>query len=70
MRPPRTLVREYGIPKEVLAEAYGPGSPARDATRESLRKVRSLLVELGLVTPTTKRLWKAFGIWEEPADPR
>jgi hypothetical protein len=70
MRPPRTLVREYGIPKEVLAEAYGPGSPARDATRESLRKVRSLLGELGLVTPTTKRLWKAFGIWEEPADPR
>jgi hypothetical protein len=70
MRPPRTLVREYGIPKEVLAEAYGPGSAARDATRESLRKVRSLLVELGLVTPTTKRLWKAFGIWEEPADPR
>jgi hypothetical protein len=70
MRPPRTLVREYGIPKDVLAEAYGPESLARDATRESLRKVRNLLVELGLVTPTTKRLWKAFGIWEEPADPK
>jgi len=67
MRPPRTLVREYGIPKEVLTEAYGPASPARDATRESLRKVRNLLIELGLVTPTTTRLWKAFGIWEEPA---
>jgi hypothetical protein len=67
MRPPRALVREYGIPKAVLVEAYGPASPARDATRESLRKVRSLLTELGLVTPTAKRLWKTFGIWEEPA---
>jgi hypothetical protein len=67
MRPPRHLVREYGIPKEVLAEAYGPTSPARDATRQSLRKVRNLLAELGLVTPPAKRLWKAFGIWEETA---
>ena len=71
MRPPRTIVREYRIPKEVIAEAYGPASPARDATRQSLRKVRNLLIELGLVTPAAKRLWKAFGIWEEPApDPR
>jgi hypothetical protein len=67
MRPPRSIVREYGIPKAVIAEAYGPASPSRDATRESLRKVRALLVELGLVTSTSKRLWKAFGIWEEPA---
>ncbi|MDQ1510993.1 MAG: hypothetical protein QOG50_2837 [Actinomycetota bacterium] len=66
MRPPRSLVREYGIPKEVLAEAYGPGSPSRAATRESLRKVRNLLTELGLVSPPAKRLWKAFGIWDEP----
>jgi len=66
MRHPRHLVREYGIPKDVLAEAYGPTSPARDATRESLRKVRNLLTELGLVTGPAKRLWKAFGIWEEP----
>jgi hypothetical protein len=66
MRPPRSLVRQYHIPKDVLAEAYGPASPSRDATRESLRKVRNLLTELGLVTPTAKRLWKAFGIWEAP----
>jgi hypothetical protein len=35
--------------------------------RESLRKVRSLLVDLGLVTPVSKRLWRAFDIWDEPA---
>ncbi len=64
MRPPRSLVREYGIPKDVIAEAYGPASSARDATRASLRKVRDLLTELGLVTPPAKRLWKTLGIWE------
>jgi hypothetical protein len=65
MRPPRSLVREYAIPKTVIAEAYGPASASRDATRESLRKVRNLLVELGLVTAPAKRLWTAFGIWDE-----
>jgi hypothetical protein len=57
-------VRTYDIPKPVIAEAYGPGSIAREQTQASLRKVRSLLVELGLVTSFSRRLWKAFGIWE------
>jgi len=64
MRPPRTLVREYNIPRDVISEAYGPGSPSRDATRQSLRKVRQLLEELGLITPPAKLLWKQFNIWE------
>ena len=68
MRPPRALVRVYDIPKDVLDEAYGPGSASRDEVRHSLRKVRGLLTELGLVTPASKRLWKTFGIWDEPAD--
>jgi para-aminobenzoate N-oxygenase AurF len=67
MQPPRALVRSYNIPKDVLLEAYGPDSSSRDAVRESLRKVRTLLTELGLVTLPAKRLWKTFGIWEEPA---
>jgi P-aminobenzoate N-oxygenase AurF len=67
MRPPRSLVREYDIPKAVLAEAYGPGSTSRVETRASLRKVRNLLTELGLITAPAKRLWKSFGIWDEPA---
>jgi hypothetical protein len=66
MRPPRALVRAYNIPKAVLAEAYGPGSAAREETRVSLRKVRNLLSDLGLIPPISKRLWHALGIWEEP----
>jgi hypothetical protein len=66
MRPPRHIVRAYDIPDDALRQAYGPGTPSREQVRESLRKVRSLLVDLGLVTRVTKRLWRAFDIWEEP----
>src|SRR5205085_7778940 len=49
MRPPRSIVRAYDIPKTVLTEAYGPGTPSRDEVRASLRKVRNLLTELELI---------------------
>ena len=69
MRPPRSLVRTYLIPKAVLAEAYGTGTPSHDEVRASLRKVRALLTELELVTPVSKKMWQSFGIWEEPHIP-
>ncbi len=65
LRPPRHLVKAYDIPASALDQAYGPGSPGPQAVRDSLRKVRNLLVELNLVSPTSKRLWKRFGIWDE-----
>jgi P-aminobenzoate N-oxygenase AurF len=65
LRPPRHLVRTYGVPDAVLRDAYGPGSQNRQDAKDSLRKVRNLLVELGLVTPAAKRLWHRFGIWDE-----
>ena len=62
LRPSKGLVRTYGVPKEVLVEAYG--SPAaRAGVNESLRKVRTLLDELGLVTPLTRPIWRALKIW-------
>lgn len=66
MRPPKLIVRAYDIPAEVIAEAYGPGTPSRQEVRDSLRKVRTLLTELGLVTRTSKVLWRRLGIWDEP----
>jgi hypothetical protein len=65
LRPPRHLVRTYGVPDAVLREAYGPGSPNRQDAKDSLRKVRNLLVELGLVPPAAKRLWQRLGIWAD-----
>ena len=58
MRPPRSIVRTYDIPKTVLTDAYGPGTPSRDEVRASLRKVRNLLTELELVTPVSKQMWR------------
>jgi P-aminobenzoate N-oxygenase AurF len=65
LRPPRHLVRTYGVPDAALREAYGPGSQGRQDAKDSLRKVRNLLVELDLVTPPAKRLWRRLGIWAE-----
>jgi hypothetical protein len=69
MRPAHHLVRTYEIPRPVLRHAYGPTSPSRQEMRDSLRKVRNLLIELDLVTPTSKRLWHRLGIWEETSTP-
>jgi P-aminobenzoate N-oxygenase AurF len=65
LRPPRHLVRTYGVPDAVLREAYGPGSQNRQDAKDSLRKVRNLLVELGLVPPAAKRVWRRLGIWDD-----
>jgi len=65
MRPPKDLVRRYGIPKDVLREAYPHDGPAAQSVRDSLRKVRALLVELGLVGPVAKRLWKRLRLWDD-----
>lgn len=67
MRPPRHLVKTYGIPKAVLRQAYAKDGPAPQAVRDSLRKVRTLLVDLGLVNGVSKVLWKRLGIWDEAA---
>jgi hypothetical protein len=66
LRPPRHLVRAYQIPRPVLRHAGGPASPSRQQMRDALRKVRNLLTELDLVTPSAKRLWRRLGIWDEP----
>jgi hypothetical protein len=70
MRPPRHIVREYDIPAAAIRQAYGRGTPSRQQVRDSLGKVRDLLVQLRLVTPASKRLWRTFDIWDEPEPAR
>jgi hypothetical protein len=62
MRPSAQIVRTYGIPRAVIAEAYTRNPIHRARTLEALAKVRTLLVELGLVTPGAARLWRWLGI--------
>jgi hypothetical protein len=64
LQPPSSLIKRYGIPKDVVAAAYGTTEARQNAAR-SLRKVRALCIELGLVTPATKPIWKALHIWDD-----
>jgi len=62
MRPSPEIVREYHIPKSVLAEAYSRNPKHRQNTIDALRKVRALCAELGILKPG---LWKLLGVWED-----
>ncbi len=68
MRPSRQIVRTYGIPDEVIAEAYTRNPRHREDTLAALAKLRDLCRENGIVTPWSVRLWRAAGIWQEERD--
>jgi hypothetical protein len=67
MRPSAHVVRTYAMPREVVAEAYTQSAAHRASVMESLADVRALCVELGLVTPWARPLWRRLGIWDAPA---
>jgi hypothetical protein len=62
LRPPTYVVRAYGMPREVVAEAYTRNPRHRATVLDSLASVRSLCVELGLVTRWTRPLWRGLGV--------
>ncbi|HUY63441.1 MAG TPA: diiron oxygenase [Acidimicrobiales bacterium] len=66
LMPPAVVVRTYGIPRSVVRAAYRSDPRSRQFVRDSLRKVRQLCTELGLVTPLSLLVWRAFGIWDGP----
>jgi hypothetical protein len=66
LQPSSQIVRAYGIPQDVIREAYTRNPVHRAKTLEALHKVRELLVEIGVVTPRSARLWRWLGIWESP----
>jgi hypothetical protein len=60
------LVRHFGVPGDVVRSANG--SPAgRRLLKDSVAKTRKLFRELGLITPLSKALWKAVGLWDDDA---
>ena len=63
LQPPGDLVRHFGVPGDVVRSANR--SPAgRRLLRDSVAKTRKLFTGLGLVTPLSKPLWKAVGLWD------
>jgi hypothetical protein len=63
LRPSRQVVRTYDIPRSVLREAYRDNPAARQYVVDSLRKVRELCVELGVITAISRPLWRLHRIW-------
>lgn len=68
-RPSGHVVRSYGIPAQVLREAYGPGSKGAEYVRRALFKPRELCWELGVLTPRWAGLWKRLGIYAPQGSP-
>jgi hypothetical protein len=64
MRPSAQIVREYGIPADVIRAAYTRNPCHRARTVEALAKVRALCEELGIAAPS---LWRRLGIWTPAA---
>jgi hypothetical protein len=62
--PSGDLVRHFAVPGDVVRDANGSRA-SRQLLKDSVAKTRSLFVELGLITPVSKTLWKAVGLWDD-----
>jgi hypothetical protein len=65
MRPSSHVVRTYGMPREVVDEAFVRNPVHRAFVMDSLGRVRALCDELGLVTDWTRPVWRRLGIWPQ-----
>jgi hypothetical protein len=65
MQAPGSLIATFEVPGDVVHAAYRDNPAHRATTRDAVGKVRRLAREIGLVSPVSNRLWKAFGIWDE-----
>jgi hypothetical protein len=63
LQPSGQIVKTYGIPKPVIREAYTKNPEHKAQVRESLRKIRTLLTDLGLTDGPERLVWKSFGLW-------
>jgi hypothetical protein len=63
--PSGDLVEHCGVPGDAVRAANGSRA-SRQLLKDSVAKTRKLFVELGLITPFSKTLWKAVGLWDNP----
>jgi P-aminobenzoate N-oxygenase AurF len=68
LAPPGPMVRHFGIPKDVVREAYRDEDWSREL-KNCVAKVRDLAGEIGMVDPFSRQVWRAVGLWDEPKTP-
>lgn len=57
------LVRHHKVPRRQLRAAYRHPE-SRRLLADSVKRIRRLCAELGLITGASRRLWKLAGIWD------
>lgn len=65
IQPSRDVVREYGIPADVVTEAYVDNPSARNDAIAAMRKIRTLNRDLGLMNPVARTIWKRKKIYAD-----
>lgn len=65
LSPPGPMVRHFGIPKDVIREAYKHEAWTGEL-KNCVAKVRDLAAEIGMIDPVSKQVWRAVGLWDEP----
>jgi len=67
MTPPRAFQTEFGIPDEVMHEAFWHSPTSHKIMGSYFGDMRALATELKLMNRTTSKLWRLMGIDGEPA---
>lgn len=57
------LIDRYQIPDDVVHAAYSDNPTHRQQLKDRVASVRSLCDEVGIITPTLRRLCQLLGIW-------
>ena len=65
LKPSRQLVKKYRIPRSVMREAYTCNPAHRAESLASMRRVRKLCDDMGLLTPGYRRVWRALRLAED-----
>ena len=65
MQPPTEIIRRYGIPEHVVDAAYTTNPAHRQATLDSIKRIRELCEELGVINKRSLAIWKRYGIWPD-----
>jgi hypothetical protein len=63
LHPSPDLMTRHGMPRATF-EQVKASDDGRRFVSDSVAKVRRLCVDLGLVTPLSRRLWVRMGLWE------
>lgn len=61
LRPNHDLIR-LGVPRDVLRDV-NRSAAGRQELADGVARIRDLMVEEGLVTPASKKVWQRLSIW-------